>query len=495
MAITFTPDSGTQIVIGGEVNPTTGIPGPFPAYSISRTPIRKDSVLLGSTYEISVNGTAIINDSTDMFDKGARQNKIHELIKDILFTGGKKGQLDIAPYGGKANVLSFDNAVLLSADAAEQDDASQGVQVQNYSFTFSSDRLTVNSEEIDGPDVEQDLDDISESWDVSFLDGEYDQIAFENSAANAVQRKWSLSHTISATGRSQASGESGYTEAKAYVEARLATLGNNPLTAVDLSGTPIAIDFGFNTATYTAYDQVDQISQGLLDGTYSVTRTWILSKAGTAGMKMSFDFSDDQAAEFQTVNVSVTINGYETQGPEETYSQRYVNAKTKFDAVKSNFATYASLFYNAEDSTGGTLKSAPSAESSSHDQTNGVISYSATFDDGTVGYVGAISESVNVTYNNEDGGNQVVAIIPVIAKSDGPVIQDMATTQEATRSVSVELQMGRSYRTSKPDGTTIASAYAPVGIAYRQNKTESWNPKSGSYSLSIDYVFNPGQAS
>lgn len=496
MAVKFTPDSGTGIIIGGEINPANGIPGPFPTYSISRTPIRKDSILLGSTYEISVSGTALINSTVDMMVVGERQNAIHDLIKEILFTGGKKGELEIAPYGGKSNVLLFSNAVLISADAPEQDDSSQGVQYQNYSFTFSSDRLSVNGQNIDDNNtVEQDLDDISETWDISFTDGDYDQTDFEASAVNAVQRKWSISNTISATGRSQSDGTSGYLQAKEYVEGRLSTLGNNPLVAQDLSLTPVAIDFGITDPLYVAYDQVDQTSQDLLAGTYSVTRTWIISKAGAAGMKMSFDFSNDQTAEFQTVSVSLTVSGYETEGPASTYSQRYMNAKTKFDNTKSSVANWASLFYAAQNElAGGALRAKPSAESQSHDQTNGVITYSATFDDAVIEYAGAISESVSITYNNEDGGNQTVAIIPVIAKANGPVIQDMATTNEATRSISVELQMDRDNRSSKPDGASVANQYVPVGTTYRQNKTETWNPKSGAYSYSVDYVFVAGDA-
>ena len=497
MAIVFTPDSDDAIVIGGEINPSTGIPGPFPNYSISRTPIRKDSMFLGNTYEISITGTAIINSTVDMLTKGARQNAIHGLIKDILFTGGKKGQLEIDPYGGLSNTLLFSNAVLMSVDAAEQDDQSQGVQSQNYTFTFNADRLSVNGDTIDDVlDVEQDLSDITESWESGLVDGDYNQGDFEADATSqSVKRKWTISHTLSAVGMSQAGGDSGYIQAKEYVESRITALGNDPLTATDLSVVAKAIDFDIPTGLgYAAYDQVNQVSQGMLDGSYSITRTWIVSEGGSAGMQLSFEFSDDQAAEFQSISTSLTVNGYETQGPNSSFSHKYINAKTKFDSVVGSIPSWSALFYADRDSTGGALRLTPSSTSQSHDQTNGVITYSATFDDSVVLYSGAISESINISYNNEDGGNNTVAIIPVIAKSDGPVIQNMQTTNERTRSISLELLMSRDNRTSKPNGVSHIENnynYIPaVTNPYRQNLTETWNPKSGQYSVSLDYVFN-----
>ena len=58
--------------------------------------------------------------------------------------------------------------------------------------------------------------------------------------------------------------------------------------------------------------------------------------------------------------------------------------------------------------------------------------------------------------------------------------------------------MGRDYRTDKPgdggtsDPTTIAEAYKPstsVSGPYQRTKSENWNPYSGSYNLSMEWVY------
>lgn len=77
--------------------------------------------------------------------------------------------------------------------------------------------------------------------------------------------------------------------------------------------------------------------------------------------------------------------------------------------------------------------------------------------------------------------------MPVIGKSDGPVIQNMGITNERTRSVSVEIVMAKGNRDSKP--VIDLSSYRPSTTAYQQNISDSWSPTSGSYNKSIDWVF------
>ena len=69
----------------------------------------------------------------------------------------------------------------------------------------------------------------------------------------------------------------------------------------------------------------------------------------------------------------------------------------------------------------------------------------------------------------------------------------MKTTQERSRSITLDLAMNRATRTTKPNGLSfIETNYKPTlesGSVYRQSKTESWNPNSGAYNLSVDYVW------
>ena len=65
----------------------------------------------------------------------------------------------------------------------------------------------------------------------------------------------------------------------------------------------------------------------------------------------------------------------------------------------------------------------------------------------------------------------------------------MNTTPEKRISGTVDLIMDRSYRTSKPDGTSVANTYKPSSNVFQQSKTESWSPTTGTYNLSIEWVY------
>jgi hypothetical protein len=510
MAVTFTTSGASEIVIGGEINPANGLAGPFPRYSISKEIIKKDTLYLGVKYSISINGTALINTASSMLVAGDRQNQIHDIIKTINFISGKRGTLEIAPYGGASNILQFTDAYLVSSETPEQDETSQGVQSQDYSFTFEAFRLAVDSENIDNEiEVGYDLQEVSESWDYSVSDGENTQASFDEAGNPTVFRNYTISHTISATGQAKETTpgviKSGYIEAKNYVDAWLSQIGNDPFSddVVDHSrGTPEKIDLRdkISDTGIVHYNQVNTYNKDILEGSYSVSRTWTASK-WPATCTIDFNLNQDPTAEFNSVDFSANITGHQSFGVSDDIdgpnSNKYQNAKDFLDTyILNNSYTMAQAFYAERFPLEvKTLRTAPTALSQSHNQTDGSISITATYDDSVISTPGVISQSVNITYTNEDGLNQIIAILPVIAKTNGPVIQDMSTTQERQRSISLDWVMDLDNRATRPSATALAyieANHKPItasNLVYRQNKTESWNPSSGSYSLSVDYTW------
>ena len=92
-----------------------------------------------------------------------------------------------------------------------------------------------------------------------------------------------------------------------------------------------------------------------------------------------------------------------------------------------------------------------------------------------------------------DGTNSVIAIIPIIGKTDGPVIQSMGTTTEKKVNVSFDVVMQKGYRTTKPNGLSSVIAYKPTtsnptGV-HQGRKTESWSPSTGAYNLSLEWIY------
>jgi hypothetical protein len=324
---------------------------------------------------------------------------------------------------------------------------------------------------------------------------------------------------------------------------------------------------------WNSYNLVQTHKKDILAGTYEVTRTWTIAPF-KAGSTIEFEYNTDPTNEYNTVTVNINITGYECQ---ETYTdtdgntvienadKRYTN---KYQQAKKHMREWfpttrlydlANTFYKErqwsalnepainpvrdtsrpplaplptdppeldlanwvditpEDSI--FLRPHPSSFSQTHNQTSGTISLSVSFDDNKVPSAewqpGVLSESVSISSTNEDGLDQAVAILAVIAKPDGPVIQNMSTTRERRRSITLNWLMDfrlidpadptkGTYRDKIPEGAVYVDAYfkpqllleggtAPdedlMKKVYRDSMTETWNHKTGEYSISVDYVW------
>lgn len=553
MAVTFLPDGNdeTTFVIGGQTTVTVdGVAGPFPTYSISKEPTRTDNLPLNPKFTISFSGAALFDG--EMLEAGARQNEAHQQIDNVLQLKSKTGVLEIAPYGGQANIIKFMDARVTSIDLEEQDEESAGVQFQRYSLTFEAYRKKMGTSDSDEDDKNinklQGVVSVEESWEITPLE-EFNEFAAapllpheKALPQNQPIKCFQISHTVSAQGvatgteynKAAADGTTatannraamGYQNAKTWVLSRLV---NNPLDndsiVKDLQGFNLQLvvpDDADDTNPYKTYNHVKTYNQDITGGNYSVTQTWTASRfSATHNIEYSFDRPED--AEYDTIQVSLSIQGLDDVIPNHslenpagtevdtiaTKQNKYQNALIGFETIKGSVHLGASTFY---DTVGGqgTLKTSPVAESRTDNETIGTINYNATFNDKPQEDPDAKDESLTVTLNNTDHvinndrsvqkqGNQVVAIIPVLAKTDGPVIQDMNTTNVKTVSVSYSKTMTKEWRDANkptenvdtiPSADAIVEKYKPFG-GYRQNRVESWNPYNGQYNLDMDWVFS-----
>jgi len=188
---------------------------------------------------------------------------------------------------------------------------------------------------------------------------------------------------------------------------------------------------------------------------------------------------------------------------------KYQNAMTAmsgvwakcYDAAKHAYYTWPSGIL-----TGGGIALRPREKSRSvgHNKVTGTITWSVAYDDYTPSMSGAVSDDVNVTFDNADAGNQVVAIIGVIDNVDpitgdihGPVIQDMGTTNEIKWSVSIDAVMDKHHRDRRGlkvammQANCIANEWRP-DASYRTTNTHTWNPRTGSFNYSTAWVKTGG---
>ena len=495
MAVTFNPVGGDSITIGG-----TAATGPFPKYSVSTERVEaSDGTLIDMIYSISITGQIIA--SGEMTTAGARQDSLHEAMIAKLAVMEDEipvGTLEIVAYGGLGNVLQFNDATLTSISFGEQDDDSAGTQVGDYTFEFTAHKRSSTK-----TGSSYSLASAEESWDISENSERY---YASNDFTNLPSKTYTITHTVSATGYNKITdttfNDSGWAQAKDWVLSRLVT---TPATTIEtnVAGKERFTDFQgiymgessgdfIDLSTDSAYNHSRVAQSDLPGGSYSITETWYISKlAVTHDFDMSLDSGEDGVT---SVTVNGTIQGLNTS----SFATRSEDKITQAEGVLDNCLTQAyglaNSFYTASVTSTVAcplaLNTSEMSKSISKNKTTGVITYSLSYNDKGSTSSNTITENLQISDDNEDRTNNVVAIIQIIGKADGPIFQNMGTTTERKRSISLEWTMKVCDRSSKPSvaALTVVNAYKPTG-AYQLSKSESWTPSTGGYSLNIEWTY------
>ena len=291
-----------------------------------------------------------------------------------------------------------------------------------------------------------------------------------------------------------------------------------------------------------AYNHIRSWSNDIANGSCSVTETWLISEKNQPvlhDIDISVDLDGDTGVTSVTLNG--TIQGLSTGVPgeymdgetvvkTETFfplgktdptridipptgnlmDNKYYNARQAmsgvwancYDAAKHAYYVYPSGTFGPA----GACALAPREKSRSmgHNKITGTITWSVSYDDYIPSISGAISDDVNVTFDNHGAMNQHVAIIGVIDNIDpitgdihGPVIQNMNTTNEIKWSVSVDAVMDLEHRNQRGlkaammQANCIADDWRPDS-SYRTTNTHTWNPRTGSFNYSTAWVKTGG---
>ena len=571
MAVTFNPHSGDSVTIGG--SSTTG---PFPKYSIGVERVESDAgVLIDIVYAITVTGQMIA--SGDVTSEGARQKSLfsrQKVLAALLEQDSPTGQLNIDPYGGSTG-MRFGDAKLTGVEFPEGDDETGGTQVADYTFNFQA---STRDSKIG---TAQHLSACDESWEVAKGDEKTTDLGTGESQTLLANPKntFTVTHTISATGFDKyvngLFSRSGWDEARAWVQSRLKAaptevtsnlqgnatdftnfdpkrMGNFVAATEGEDATP-AVDSGLiDLTSLNSYDYNVQITSDINAGTYSATETYFLSpKDYTTSIEMSYEVDEEDVS---TVTVNVSINGLDKPGDDDddgTLRLSDSSIKQAIDQVasfKGLMYSEANTFYRSQigasddtDSETGALLdgralSTTGSSSESRNYTTGEISLSQTYNDKNAGgdeliNENNLSESHNFSDSNKGHTNNTVAILPVIGKPDGPVFQNMGTTNERKRSLSLEWTSKKNIDVTTVDGdgvsstssinfrkaitsylkgdteadnyakgkTYVESAYTHAdtyrpdgtqGTHYWQiSRTDGWNEQTGQFTLSIEWTY------
>lgn len=526
----------TRLAIGGTSALTSGLKGlvgPMPRYSINRENLSTgDGTFMGTKFTINVTGTALINsvdDNQDITIKGQRQSRVMgEAITSLQmlreqFPNQGTGKLEISPYGGLPNSIVFNDAKLVSIDLPEQTEESAGVQTLEYSFSFEAyeeDSNNTNTGSSGRPvKPSYKLSSVDESWELSEADGLFYESDTPSEANNNLHKTYTLTHTVSATGLKKYSspgtlatdGEA-FRQAVQWVSSRLVTDPTVDITE-DLMGDttffsskflPIEMnkpgateELGFNlksgTPAYKGYNHTRSVSSDQNVGSYSVTDTWVISQNEFESThSLEFNFEGGETVEGATVTANATFQGLSTLTSDNTKTDKYAGALKAFNTVKPLIPALALKVYKDSGGLFSLNTDIKLTESIGHNKVSGTVTYSVSFNDyESPKITDAVSENVTISYNNDQGEQKLIAILQVIGRGNGPIIQDIQTTQISSRTITVDAVMKRG--AGKPNGEAAISAYRPTNLnKFLTASTESWNPNTRAYNKSETWEFNGG---
>lgn len=533
MSITFKsnhPEITNTLVIGGKDDAFSAVHkggyGPFPSYSISREDLSADDgTYLNSKYTINITGQATIkpDDTSNALTKGDRQSRVMgedigklQLNRDKFPMVGN-GTLLIMPYTQFSNFMIFNDARLISVNIPEKTEESAGLHYTDYSFTFEA--YSIN----DHGDPDECVSSVQESWELSVNEGQFCYQTNEIDKDTKLFKTYTLTHNLSAVGvrkysssNLDADGEP-WRQAAKWVNTRKIDEPTSVAIASHINNQidgPTFHPFYMNSEEhkddlktnlvddnlYKAYNHVRNASVDITGAGYNITETWVLSLADTLALHtVQATVDSNQDSGFVTVSVNGSVRGlntnYGTSGNNE--DNRYTNAKTEGEALIAGTLPFT-VAQKAHSDLNSNLKANPAlndtilSKSVGRNKNTGEITWSLTYnDDKILGDKTVIaSENVQVSYGNAALNENVVAILPVLNRVAGPVIQTFPTNNERKQTVNVDLVFKKTHRPDEPPtsyGEAIAGRYSPGGFV--NSRTESWNKKTGAYNLTIEWIY------
>lgn len=389
------------------------------------------------------------------------------------------------------------------------------------------------------------IEDFQESWSLEPEDGNgntFDPYTTEN-----ITRIYRLTRNITAKGKNITGYECfgtqdpnfyrAHEQARRYVVNHINNSGLMTNHYDDYPGHSLATYFAsgainLNAYLHGGYNHSRTENIDITQGTYSLQDTWILS-SGSAYENYSLSLSSSEGESRNRVSIEGTIKGLTSipasgsifgGNANQPANTAYENAINKYRTITNHgqFGLSAHVYKRAQNAAGGiTLNHVPLSLSLATNEFTGEISYTIEYDDRPPKFVtGAISENISVsdTYPGD-----VFAVIPVIGRPTGPVLQYIGGRTEYQRSLTIELLVNTSssldpqnildrvdyaefknrqlllrkpslVSPTREDIVQIINAYSPArepGIRkyFISPPQETWDPKEGRYTLNLNWTY------
>jgi len=418
-----------------------------------------------------------------------------EAIRTLFSEEGKS--LEIQSFNGSPPMKC--NPRIISVNIPE----GQWYNTFEYTVDMECDVMYINGTDI----TEDDFDDVyisalSEGWQIETL---------EEPENLSELRTYRVTHNLNATGKKfyDENGDS----VPAWKQARKAVvkkLGFNrgTLDFLRLSGVQDLPSY------FSQYNHVRSENINESEGSYDVNETWILA-SGTASENFTIETNSSRDSALTRVSIQGQIQGYEVRNSGlELVTSKYHNASGKYDEIFPLLYQRAKAFSNVKN-----LCPIMNTYSKTSNVFAGNIGYNCEFDNRPSGLITATKyEDISIGGNF---GSDVFAVIPVLGRKRGPVLQNIGTKKECTRNLSVNVTFDRDlYLASAPSNYTILNVQHPrfthpysgdiqrlvneahpvlslarnnlmeiATKAYVQDQSENWNPQTLNYTYNVSWTF------
>lgn len=540
--------------VGDEIGPARYI-RPTPFISISQNAISNKLTKFGSTYDITLTG-AVTTRGTDTITTDLSETRtfsgdreLASRLPDILYR-----QNEIREYFSHPFVfievldINADQRIIGFYAEVQSINFEEGIYVDIARYTIS---LTAqylldqnNNVHTDGTDIYSGsgrqslqniiesqggmIEDLTDNWsiepDESF--GQYNTATFEFHP-----RVYRVSRNITATGkkipfiRGEGQQKAAWEHARDFIKMNVDFQRNtyNPQYEVlgyngILSDSPYIFTEGTSQipSTYNWYNHSRSESFDKGNGSYSITDTWLLASGDYAVETYNLSINSTTDDSYISVSIDGTIKGLspsESQSyPNQLEVSPFDSAQAKYNQLSNNgqFGLASIIYKRANNSVAQYLNTQPKSIALGLNETAGEITYNLQFDNRPTNYFSGIL-SENITVNDTYPGD-VFAIIPVIGRATGPVLQYIGGRTEYRRDVSIEVRLdytdigynndrhsfmltkpslNEPFRTQLNDLIYGLSPASEVGVRkyFLNAPSESWSPKDGAYSLNLSWVY------
>lgn len=252
-------------------------------------------------------------------------------------------------------------------------------------------------------------------------------------------------------------------------------------------------------------------------GTFSLTDSWLISKL-PAFEKYSMTIGNDLGSHYTTVSIDGTIHGLSSLSSSgyldaTSSGDAYINALARYHELSGTGTYIGSQIYQRVSGIASplTLNPVPKSVSVSIDKFAGQIGYNVAFDSRPMNFItGVLSEMITVddTYPGD-----IFAVIPVLGRVNGPILQYIGGRSEYMRTVNIELVLDNQNAPSGSNSTAALLLTKPSVAPALQTQllsliqmlspateqgirkyfihppVENWKPKEGRYSISVHWTY------